>query len=506
MKKILLIPLDTRPCNYTYQPMMTKGTDLEILLPPLDIMPYKKGIGDPDALFDWMEANADGCDGAIISVDTLVYSSILASRLHMFDLETSKKRLLRLRDFKAKHPDMLMFGFSLIMRNPKYSSGDEEPDYYEYWGREIHRWGYIGHRKELGIATEEEEAEYQDILVRLPQEYLNDYIGRREKNIVINKMAIDLTAEGLFDYFMIPQDDSSPYGLTAKDQQIIRQHIRNTKTQLKCYMYPDADGVENSMIARMANKLAGKRPLIYVKYASASGDTLVPCYEDRMVSETIKYHILSAGGLIASSAAEADLILMINTPSANQLEHSIAEPLPARIEYDANRNQIEQIEYARYAIEVLNKPVSFADNAHGNGGDPELLALLRESGLMWKVAGYAGWNTSSNTLGTAIPMAMLYLLYGPRQAHTDFLALRYVEDVGYMANVRREVCQEELPQRGMDYFNIDGQRGEIASIIKARLQKFADENVSDAEHRVVIDDCWQPWARMFETGLFVHVE
>ena len=506
MKKILLVPLDERPCNYEYQAHLAEGTDLDIILPPKDILAYKKEPGDPDAVFRWMEENAEGCAGAVISIDTLVYSSILASRLHHDGLETLKARLLRLRAFKKAHPEMPLFAFTLIMRNPRYSSSDEEPDYYEDWGREIHRYGFIGHKKELGIADAEECAEYDDIVSRLPQEYLTDYLSRREKNIVINKLAIDLAAEGVIDFLVIPQDDSSPYGLTAKDQQTVRRHIRETKTQLSAYMYPDADAVENTLLARMANRLAGKRPLIYVKYASSAGDTITPVYEDRLVSETIKYHILAAGGLVASSVSEADLILMVNTPSGRQMEHGTAEPLPDRIEYDANRNQIEQIEYAAYAMEVLHKPVCFGDNAHGNGGDPELLALLREKGLLWSIAGYAGWNTSSNTLGTVIPMDMLYLLYGARQGHTDFLAARYVEDIGYMAFVRRYICVNELEPRGLDYFNVDGERGEIAAVAKQRLQLFADEMLSDETHHVVIDDCRMPWKRMFEVGIRVHVE
>lgn len=171
---------------------------------------------------------------------------------------------------------------------------------------------------------------------------------------------MDLAAEGTIDFLIIPQDDSSPYGLTAKDQQTVRRHILETKTQLTVYMYPDADAVENTLLARMANKLAKRRPLIYVKYASAAGDIVTPPYEDRIVSETIKYQVLAAGGLVASCVLEADLILMVNTPGGDPIEHDTQNPLPSRIEYDANRNQIEQIEYAAYAMEVLKNQSALA--------------------------------------------------------------------------------------------------------------------------------------------------
>ncbi len=506
MKTILLVPLDERPCNYQYQQLMVKDTDFCVKLPPRSILGKKKTPGDPDQIFDWLFEHAAECDGAVISIDALVYSSILASRLHQDSLEVLSNRLERLRKLKETYPSLKLFGFTLIMRNPRYSSSDEEPDYYEYWGHEIHRYGFIQHKMELSIATEEERAEYDEICARLPKEYLEDYLSRREKNIVINQMAIDLVRDGVIDFMIVPQDDSSPYGLTAKDQQIVRNHIRQTHTQLSVYMYPDADAVENTLVARMINEANGVRPLVYVKYASALGDSIIPLYEDRLINETIKYQILAAGGLVASCVQEADLVLMINSPGGNPKEHGIDQPIPPSIEYDAYRNQIEQVEYAAYAMDVLHKPVCFGDVAYGNGGDPELLSLLKEKGILYQVAGYAGWNTSSNTLGTVIPMAMIFCIYGSRPGHEEFLTARYLEDIGYMAFVRREVCCEELKQRGLNYFLVDGEEGEIASIVKQKLQLFADQMLCDETHHVIVETCRMPWNRMFETEIHVHVE
>ena len=58
------------------------------------------------------------------------------------------------------------------------------------------------------------------------------------------------------------------------------------------------------------------------------------------------------------------------------------------------------------------KVVSIADNAYANGADLSLIQLLNTNGLLLKVSGYAGWNTSANTIGTAIAEAVNYLYYG----------------------------------------------------------------------------------------------
>lgn len=90
---------------------------------------------------------------------------------------------------------------------------DEEPDYYADWGREIFRKGFIEHRQELGIATAEELLELADINERLPMEILDDYLGRRHVNLEANEVALDLVAEGIIDFMIIPQDDSAPLRL-----------------------------------------------------------------------------------------------------------------------------------------------------------------------------------------------------------------------------------------------------------------------------------------------------
>jgi len=509
MKKILLIPLDERPCNYDFPRMLLKGTGYELLIPPREILGKKKQPGDVAAIWDWFAENIAGCSDAVISVDTLLFSGIVPSRLHYEKPDTLISRLERLKEIKSLHPSLNIYAFNLIMRNPTYSSSDEEPDYYGTWGNDIHRLGVIKHRKELGIATESEEKELDDILRRLPQEYSDDYLNRRAVNIEINKRIVELTAEGVIKFTLFPQDDASPYGLTAKDQQIIREKIRRHNVDLKVYMYPDADAAVNTLLARVINDRENKKPLVYIKFASSAGNTVIPSFEDRFVGETLKYHILAAGGLVAACVCEAEIILMINVPGGEMqdrwLEIETGAAMPHMIQYDAHRTLIELIEYADHAINKLNKHVVFADIAYCNGGDPLLLSLLRQKDLLWKPAGYAGWNTSSNSIGTCLPMGMIYNIFGCTQAHTEFLALRYLEDIGFCSVVRRDVILHELEPLALDSHEIDGPRGKVAEIVHRRLQHFADESLSDGSHHIKINDCYMPWNRMFEVGIELSV-
>lgn len=510
MNNILLIPLDERPCNYDFPAMLANDTDFRLVMPPRELLGKKKQPGDIDGIWQWLEKNISDCTDAIISIDTLLFSGIVPSRLHSFTPEVLINRLNQLKKLKEINPNLKIYAFNLIMRNPSYSSSDEEPDYYGQWGLEIHRHGLIEHKIKLSIVTDQEMAEYEDINKNLPQEYLTDYLERRQINLQVNKKAVELAKEGLFDFLIFPQDDSTPYGVTAEDQQIIRQQIDDLNVNLTVYMYPDADAVENTLLARVINRRKGRRPLIYVKYSSSIGHAVIPLYEDRIVSETIKYQVLAAGGLVVSSASESELILLVNIPGGNMRDHlgnvENGQFLRRSIEYDAFRNLVDLVEYADYAIHVLKKPVIMADIAYANGGDPLLLNLMRQKGLLWNLSGYAGWNTSSNTLGTCIPMGMIYNIYKDTKAHTDFLALRFLEDIGYCSLVRRDITANALLPMGFRYEQIDGQRGTIADLVKGELQKFADANLNDESHTVTVTDCYMPWCRMFEAGIKAEVK
>ena len=79
--KIVLLPLDERPCNFDYPNMMPKS-QYDLIMPPKSIMGNKKIPGNINEISKWILDNAKNASAMIISLDTLVYGGILPSRLH----------------------------------------------------------------------------------------------------------------------------------------------------------------------------------------------------------------------------------------------------------------------------------------------------------------------------------------------------------------------------------------------------------------------------------------
>ena len=82
----------------------------------------------------------------------LLYGGLVPSRIHCDTEESLQKRLTELKDIRKRNPEMVIYGFQVVMRCPNYSSSDEEPDYYEIYGAQIHKAGEVLHKDRLGIS------------------------------------------------------------------------------------------------------------------------------------------------------------------------------------------------------------------------------------------------------------------------------------------------------------------------------------------------------------------
>lgn len=506
MYKIAYIPLDERPCNYSFPNLLLdKGTaqgEVNLVRPDLSLMGKKKEPGNTRGIWEWLYEETVDSDGLILSLDTLLYGGIIPSRLHQLTLEECKDTLARLSRIKEINPNVKIYAFNLIMRCPKYSSSDEEPEYYANWGSEIFQYGKLHHQTLANLASEEDYKQYENLKQQLPQEVVDDYFSRRQINVEVNKLVLEYVNNGLIDFLIIPQDDSAPYGWTAIDQQEVRGAIAFHDLELNVYMYPGADEVGCTLLARMINSFRDKRPLVYPVFSSIQGPSVTPLYEDRPLMETLKYQILAAGGLTTSILAEADFALFVNSPVESMMEAAHQNNLSTK--YQVNRNLIDFVEQLDFTMNERNIPCVVGDVAFANGSDLALLKLMKRKNLLFKLAGYAGWNTSSNTLGTCIAQGMLHNIYGRTQTHSNFLALRYVEDAGYCSYVRQNVTNTILPALDYDYFLVDGRNGRVSEIVQEQLHDFIKGNLIDEDNKILIKECYMPWSRMFEVGLEVE--
>lgn len=498
MKKIVLVPLDERPCNSRFPAMMPKG-EYTLCMPPRSLLGNKKQPADTNLLKDWLMGEISDADYLVVSADMMLYGGIVPSRLHTLSQEELLSRTQFFGEIRAAAPNIKIYAFQLIMRCPAYSSDDEEPQYYARCGEQIHRLGRLTHLERLGRLTREEKEEQARLREEIGKEALDDFLSRREKNLRALMRSLEYVRDGTIDFFVVPQDDSAVYGYTSLDQLKVRSFIKENFLHRRIMMYPSADDTGMTLLARAVNDIYAKQPAVYVEYASAKGPFTVPSFEDRMVDETISYQIMAAGGMRVRTPQECEIFLAVNVGSGMYPDD------PDRVKcYDLERNLALFTMQAERALDK-GKIVAVADIAQANGGDRELVGLMSACGLLLRVHAYAGWNTSSNTLGTVICQSMLLLNGKDGQGNFCFLLHRYVEDVAYCSYAREYVTKNCLPQLGLDYFHADGCNGRAAECVKETLLRFLQEQLPQVSERIGALEVSLPWSRMFEADIRLQV-
>lgn len=506
MKKIMYIPLDERPCNYLFPKMISEiGEDIELVIPEIDLLSKKKKNADVAELWKWIFENLERCDYGILSIEMLVYGGLLPSRLHMEDVKTLKGRLEKLKRLKEIKPEFKIYLSNLIMRTPKYNSADEEPDYYENWGRYIFKWGYLREKMERDRLTIEEAEELKIIEKELPEEHLSDYKRRRAKNIEINKEVISYVEDDIIEFLAIPQDDSATYGFTAIDQKIIVNEICSKRLQEKIHMYPGADEVGCTLLGRLYLDLENKKKRIFPLYSSVNSKGIIPLYEDRPFLESFKAHVEAANCILVDTPQEADFILAINT-AGKVMQEAWDNPIKD-LTYSTFRNLREFVTKIKYYLEK-GKKVAVADVAFANGGESELVQLMDDKGVWDNLLGYAGWNTSCNTLGTVIATGIIASDSGNKNKIDYNKIYRILEDWAYQTTVRMEMNKNFIGKYGADYLNLNGKNEpinqEMEKRVKAEYKKLMRNSFKKYDFKELA--LYSPWDRMFEIGIILELK
>ncbi len=507
MRRVMYIPLDERPCNYNYPDMILQISDIEMIKPPKEIMGYKKQPADIEKLTQWMFDNVEHVDYLVISLDMFVYGGLIPSRLHFKNVDELLKRLHLLKDLKRKNKNLKIFAYNLIMRVPSYNSSDEEPDYYAFFGEKIWQLGVLKDKIQLKIARPEEIKRHDELTNEIPEMFLNDYLQRRSINSRINMHTLDLVEGGIIDFLVFPMDDCSQYGFSAKERRDILSAVRRKRLLHKVLIYPGADEVGSVLVARAFNEIKNYTPRVFVRYSSSLGPTVIPKVEDRAIHETVKYQIVSCGGIVVDNSSQSDFVLMVNPPTPNilNIDQGLSTLFGIVEVNDPFRNIFEFVLAIKYYVEN-GISCAVADTCLGSQADEDLMILLKTYELLDKVTSYAGWNTSSNTLGTVISHVSVASYLKNRGVWTKeteekskrFLFLRYLEDWGYQNHVRPYVITQVASKLFSSYFDIRGREKEITSIIRDELYKFKTEylDVFDYEFEVT-----SPWNRLYEIGI-----
>jgi len=565
--RIGLIPLDERPANTRYPAMLAAIAGAELALPPAESLSVRRGPADCAALGRWLAAEAPRLDALIVALEQLGYGGLIAARTSAEPVATILARLEPLRALRRAHPNLTIYGFSVITRVSNANDAVEEPAYWAEYGERLYALSQLLDRRRQGQPVA---AALAALEAAIPAAHRRDFLSRRLRNHAVNLANLGLLEDATLDLLVLSSDDTSPVGLPSAekawiagwgellergrqgdketrrqgDEETRRQGDKETRRQgdketARRYrqvspglpvslspgllMYPGADEVACVLLARLLNVRAGAVPRVAVRYAPPEAAANVAAYEDGPIQLTVERQLLAAGGRLAEDGAsliphpssliphpsslipQADLWLGVNAPLPRRAEWDSAH---AEQERAGRQDALAALVAAARAQLAAGTPVAIADVAYPNGADPALSDALLGGIELAALAAYGAWNTAGNTLGCVIAHAFVARLITTaegRAAHARFLLHRLVEDWGYQQLERAELRSWLRATTG----HSDPQTPELVATaearIEARLGAFIARLPAFAEtFRITPGSVRLPWGRTFEVDFAVQ--
>lgn len=468
--KIALIPIDNRPVCYTLAEQIAAiDCNLELFLPERVDLGDLKSNANVDAILDWLK-DIPEVDAIVISLDTVAYGGLISSRRSPDSFEEIKARLEELKEILRKKSAKI-YAFSSVMRISNNNINEEEKEYWSSYGKKIFDYSFNLHKSAKTMDSEANKKS-ECIATTIPCEILEDYLATRKRNFKINKLYLEWAREKVFDTVVFSKDDCAEFGLNVKEANLLKHEIESNN--LNAFVKTGADEIPLSLMARAVSSGHGVK--IAPVFMQSDSVNKISKYEDISVLESVNSQIELAGAKV-STVDDADLVLYVNNFKNQQGEIVM--------------NVFEEGFSGHF--KPSDKPYFIADILNANGSDNNFIEEFFKNKIDFdKFFGYAAWNTTGNTLGSVICIALVKFLAKDFNlgAFKKVQMVRFLDDWAYQANVRQILKQKE---------NVPNSES-IKTFMKdyeTRLNKFLGDDFQDIKYSF-------PWDRFFETEVTIQ--
>lgn len=408
MKNIALIPIDNRPiCTTLIEQICAVDKDIKLFMPDRNLLGGLNHPSNKEEILSWLENLNEKIDYLIVSLDTIAYGGLITSRRCDDSFEEIIKRVDNLKDI-IKEKNCKTFAFSSIMRISNNNVNEEEKIYWSDWGKKIFEYSYNFHKEMV-----ENNKEYKNKEIK--KEILDDYLKTRDRNFKVNKYYLSL--KDTFDYIVFSKDDTGKYGLNVYEAQQLQEII--VKNNLNGIVKTGADEIPLSLLSKAL--VGDKKIKIKPTFLEENSVNKISKYEDITVFNCVKDQIELAGCIYQEN--ECDIEALINNFKDEQGDLVLGDLI----------NKTEN------TFKAPTKPRVYIDINNSNGADDNFIKNIMEFGYSDNFYGYAGYNTSANSIGCALCITLVKFLSKnyDENAFKKLIMTRFLDDWAYQAHIRK---------------------------------------------------------------------
>ncbi|MCR5757187.1 MAG: DUF4127 family protein [Selenomonas sp.] len=384
---ILLVPLDGRPPCKQFVIDAGAIAGFQITTPPSELQDYYSAPGDTKGMRLWLAENIKNKEAALISIDQLLYGGLLAAREKEAPLPQQEELIDFLRQLHRENPTVPLLAFSIL---PRQTPQDTIDGYQER--KDLLAYSRLKGQQASGLTIDKTELNRLESVI--PAESMEKYLGHFAENEILNKKLIALVKEGVLTELVLGQDDGEEYSIPNIEKKHLQEYIKAENLPAeKVTLTHGADEIALTMLAAFNNTVHHYCPKIYIAYNHTDTPNLVMPYMAIDIQKTAQEKIALLGGRETDSAATADYILYL---SANDYEKDMSGSRQANVQ-------------KLKALTAQGKSIALVDlSKHFTAQETLLPLLLAEDYPLNALTAYAGWNTTSNAIGTAVASASLY--------------------------------------------------------------------------------------------------
>ena len=504
---VVLIPLDSRPPCTQFVQDLGRLAGVNIILPEQELLDQYKVPGNTHALRNWLKAQSQKADAAIISVDMLIHGGLLASRLSQGSLEDVQTVSNLLSTIHQDNPQIRLYAFTIIPRlliadNQNTAAYQKSMGEYSLLKDKIYTFENPFDIKKM-----------RDFEQTLPPELVERYFRLYEENTKLNEALMAMVEEGILSGLVIGQDDGQLFGIPNIKKQYLEEYAnQHPVNKQKTIITRGTDEVALTLLGRLICDFTSFHPKIFVAYSDQEAPHVIMPYMPHSVSKTVEEKVRLVGGIQVYKPENADFILFVHVGTA--------ELNDVRLSNEVYR--LNQWLSTGYKVALVDLTENF------NVKDALLPLLLKENIPITQLVAYAGWNTTSNSIGTAITQAYLFTsslksaheypaLLSLYQENVEFLIARMLDDLYYQKEIYPQL-NKQLRQVKINPYEI----GDYYSHISKKINRLLEDKASrlamqglytrpfviktkEKDHKILISrlkiESTLPWQRTFEIRL-----
>ena len=457
---IILMPLDSRPPCTQFVEQLAAIANIKIIIPPPELMDNYKMPANQQSLRQWLLINSKHADMAIISTDMLIHGGLVASRLSHGTSTDITQTLALLTAIHSQNPQLKIYAFNII---PRLLIADNEENI--KFQKDMLKYSVIKDQIILFENTPDiENLAYME--QKLPAKLTNNYLEMYEQNNALNFSLARLVEQGVLTSLVIGQDDSQPLGLPNINKQKIQQYI-NHKPELtnRIFITRGTDELALSILGRIVTDTTNYHPRVWVAYSHPEAPNIIMPFMPVSVSQSVKEKIVLAGGTPADSPQTADFILYVHIGTKKMQGNQLVRA----------SQEVNQLLQDGYKVALIDLAEDFY------ASETLLPVLLSQDTDITKLISYAGWNTTSNSLGTAITQAIAFLklqhtykepeemIYGFKK-NLAFTINRCLDDYYYQKLIQPQL-NKSLKTMQVDPYNLKSYRQQADSFVQFQMQE-----------------------------------